>query len=102
MDFEIVSSKIIDNVGGAGNIVNVTHCMTRLRLSLRDTDLVNSEAIKAIDGVMGTVLQGNEFQVIIGADVDLLYKKTKELLAIQRTASGDAEQLTQKPAKRRN
>ena len=102
MDFEIVSSKIIDNVGGAGNIANVTHCMTRLRLSLRDTDLVNSEAVKAIDGVMGTVLQGNEFQVIIGADVDLLYKKTKELLAIQRAASGDAEQSTQKPAKRRN
>lgn len=102
MDFENVSSKIIDNVGGPSNIINVTHCMTRLRLSLRDTSLANDEAVKAIDGVMGTVLQGNEFQVIIGADVDLLHKKTQELLSIQRAASGADTTTEQKPAKRRN
>lgn len=90
MDFERTAQQIFDNVGGTGNVVNMTHCMTRLRLSLKDTSLIQDDAVKQIPGVMGAVLAGNEYQVIIGNDVDLLYKKAEELRAIRSEVEGDA------------
>ncbi len=36
MDYADVSKKIVAAVGGADNISSATHCMTRLRLVLKD------------------------------------------------------------------
>ena len=35
-DYKAMASGIIKQAGGADNIVSATHCMTRLRLVLRD------------------------------------------------------------------
>lgn len=36
MNYEELSKKILENVGGTKNISQVTHCMTRLRLNLKN------------------------------------------------------------------
>lgn len=43
--------------------------MTRLRFVLKDESKVDAAAVKAIDGVMGVVQQGGQFQIIIGNNV---------------------------------
>ena len=45
--------KIIENIGGKTNVTSVSHCATRLRLSLADTNKLNKEAVSKIDGVLG-------------------------------------------------
>ena len=37
MDYKAVSQQVVDNVGGLENIEGATHCVTRLRLVLKDT-----------------------------------------------------------------
>ncbi len=68
-DYTVISRKILEQNGGIYNIANVTNCMTRLRFVLKDETLADDEAVKAIDGVMGLVKQGGQYQIIIGNHV---------------------------------
>ena len=74
-DYAIVSKNIAEHIGGAENIASVTHCMTRLRFVLKDESLADDEAVKAIDGVMGLVKQGGQYQIIIGNHVEAAYRE---------------------------
>jgi len=73
-DVKDTGVKIVKALGGQGNIVHVTNCMTRLRFSLNDTAKVNADELKAIDGVRGIADNGSIYQVIIGTDVDEVYR----------------------------
>ncbi|MFB6843132.1 PTS transporter subunit EIIC [Streptomyces sp. NPDC056361] len=60
-----IAAAILPLVGGAGNISTVAHCMTRLRLGLRDRSLVQDEALKALPSVMG-VVEDDTYQIVLG------------------------------------
>ncbi|MFB6818990.1 PTS transporter subunit EIIC [Streptomyces sp. NPDC056347] len=59
------AAAILPLVGGAANVDSVTHCMTRLRLGLRDRSLVDDEALKAVPAVMGMV-EDDTYQIVLG------------------------------------
>lgn len=61
-----ISEAIIEKVGGKENIAVVAHCMTRLRLTLKNGSKVNKNSINSIDGVMGVVEQAGQLQIILG------------------------------------
>lgn len=79
-DFKKMAQKIINYVGGPGNITRVTHCATRLRLELKDFSLTEDEKIKDLEGVTSALRNGNQYQVIIGGDVADVYEATLSLL----------------------
>ncbi|AVK63022.1 permease [Lactobacillus sp. CBA3606] len=60
-----IGQEIYDNVGGPQNIAKLIHCMTRVRMTIRDESLVDMDGLKAIKGVMG-VVQEDTLQVIVG------------------------------------
>ncbi|MFE5710491.1 PTS transporter subunit EIIC [Streptomyces sp. NPDC056501] len=60
-----IAAAILPLVGGAENISSVAHCMTRLRLGLRDRSLVRDEALKALPSVMG-VVEDDTYQIVLG------------------------------------
>ncbi|MDO6451244.1 PTS transporter subunit EIIC [Oceanobacillus profundus] len=60
-----MATDILEHVGGKDNIQRVAHCMTRLRLSLKDDSKVNMTDLKRVDGVMG-VVEDETLQVVIG------------------------------------
>lgn len=59
-------ARILQHVGGAGNVAQAGNCMTRLRLTLRDESRADSAAIRQIDGVMGVIVSDEQFQVVLG------------------------------------
>ena len=67
------SKEILILVGGEKNVSNFTHCITRLRFNVKDKSIVKAEDINKIKGVMGSQWQGEQFQVIVGAESDKLY-----------------------------
>ena len=75
MDYKKATDEIIRGVGGAENISSATHCMTRLRLILKDEGKADDTAVKAIKGVKSVVRQGGQYQVIIGNEVSNLFKE---------------------------
>ena len=78
-DYAVITRAIVDNLGGVDNIESVTHCMTRLRFVLKDGSKADEAAVKAIDGVMGVVLQGGQFQIIIGNNVAKAYQEVLKM-----------------------
>lgn len=78
-DYAVISKAIVEHIGGVDNIESVTHCMTRLRFVLKDQSKADAAAVKAIDGVMGIVEQGGQFQVIIGNNVGKAYQEVMKL-----------------------
>ncbi|MCX5200441.1 PTS transporter subunit EIIC [Streptomyces sp. NBC_00237] len=59
------AAAILPLVGGADNVTSVVHCMTRLRLGLRDRALVQDDALKALPAVMG-VVEDDTYQIVLG------------------------------------
>lgn len=72
-NYDEISNSILTYVGNRENIVRAYHCMTRLRLEVKDKGLVNVEEIEKISGVAGSQWNGNQLQIIIGQEVDDLY-----------------------------
>lgn len=83
--FEKIAEEMLERIGGAANISNCTHCMTRLRFTLKDTSLVKAEEIEALQGVLGIKNAGGQFQVIIGKDVNDVYDCVCKIANIKTT-----------------
>ena len=60
-----LAERIYAGAGGMDNVDTVVHCMTRVRMSIRDESKVNEAQLKAIPGVLG-VVDDEQLQVIIG------------------------------------
>ena len=74
-DYKKLSDDIIAAVGGVSNILSASHCMTRLRLNLRDNSKLSVEEAKKIPGVINIIMQNGEQQFVIGQDVASLYEE---------------------------
>lgn len=85
--------QIVKLVGSAENVERAAHCMTRLRLNLRDNDKIEMEKIKALKGVMGAQVQNKQLQIIIGPQVSSLYPEVAALVGNDqgRAEGGDGE-----------
>ncbi|WP_020006595.1 PTS transporter subunit EIIC [Salinicoccus albus] len=73
-DNHILAEKIIHLIGGEENIDRVIHCVTRLRFYLKDNTQAQTDRIKELQGVMGVVEAGDQYQVVIGSQVEDVYK----------------------------
>ncbi|MBF9003534.1 PTS transporter subunit EIIC [Vibrio nitrifigilis] len=80
MNFINMSETILENLGGADNINNITHCATRLRISYKNKNLVNEDKIKNADSVVGFVSKQGGIQVIIGPKVGEAYNDLMEVI----------------------
>ena len=80
---EQIASEVLAAVGGKDNITGVTHCMTRLRFNLKDISIPEDQTVKAIKGVMGVARSGGQYQVIIGTNVDKVYRHLCETAGIK-------------------
>ncbi|HLR89247.1 MAG TPA: alpha-glucoside-specific PTS transporter subunit IIBC [Atopostipes sp.] len=67
-------------LGGKDNVENVTNCVTRLRVTVKDPELVAPEGIFKKHGAIGLVHNGTNVQVIDGTDVTFTREEFEELL----------------------
>ena len=79
LDYAETSKRLVEAVGGADNISTAAHCMTRLRLMLKDDSRANDELVRQIKGVKGVARQGGQYQIIIGNEVSNLFKEFRKL-----------------------
>ena len=73
MDYEKCAGRILENIGGKENVMNLHHCITRLRFELRDDTKMNREEIEKIQGVQGILTKGSQYQVVLGEKVANVY-----------------------------
>ncbi len=71
---------IIDGLGGRDNIVTVENCITRLRVTLKDPDLLQEKLINRTQN-RGIVKKQNDVQIIYGLQVADVRRAVEEQLA---------------------
>ncbi|RPF56785.1 PTS system trehalose-specific EIIBC component [Abyssicoccus albus] len=85
--------KIIEAIGGKDNVSAATHCVTRLRLALKDDSKVDKETLDQIDLVKGSFKNNNQFQIVIGqGTVDEAYKIFSNEVGIEHGSKEDVKQ----------
>ncbi|WP_430603876.1 PTS system IIBC component [Enterococcus sp. DIV0724b] len=82
-----LAREIYEEVGGQGNVEKLRHCMTRVRMDIRDYDKVKLEELKKIDGVMG-VVEDDTLQVVIGPGT--VNKVAQEMVDMAGVKLGEA------------
>ena len=73
IDYQDLSAKIMDNIGGVKNVKTVTHCVTRLRFYLHDRNIAEDSEIKKLPGVLGVVYGNGQYQIILGEHLFNVY-----------------------------
>lgn len=81
-----IAKEIYDGAGGMENVQSVVHCMTRVRMSVRDDSKVDQAKLKSIPGVLG-VVDDEQLQVIIGPGK--VNKVAKEMVDIAGVGLGE-------------
>lgn len=72
------AQKIVAALGGEANLETVDCCATRLRVTVKNADLVQDEDFKAT-GSKGVIHKGNGVQVIYGPQVTVIKNEIEEL-----------------------
>ena len=72
-EYDGLARTIVENVGGAGNVKSLAHCVTRLRFKLKDESKANKEVLEATDGVLKVMQANGQYQVVIGPNVDQVF-----------------------------
>lgn len=90
MKYKNTALAILEAVGGEKNVLRATHCVTRLRLELKDENIVSDDRVKSISGVLGIMKKNGQYQIILGNDVANYYK---EFTALGKFDSDSVQQV---------
>lgn len=74
------AEKVLEALGGKDNIVDITNCATRLRVSVKNESLVKSDSVFRSFGAHGLVKNGKAIQVVIGLSVPKFRAEVESLL----------------------
>ncbi|MEO3798795.1 glucose PTS transporter subunit EIIB [Nonomuraea sp. B1E8] len=72
-------NAIIAALGGAGNIIEIEPCITRLRTEVRDASMVDQAALRAA-GAHGVMAAGNVVQVVVGPEADTIASDIEDVI----------------------
>ncbi|NBE94272.1 PTS sugar transporter [Nonomuraea sp. KC401] len=72
-------NALIAALGGAGNILEIEPCITRLRTEVRDASMVDQAALKAA-GAHGVMAAGNVVQVVVGPEADTIASDIEDII----------------------
>ncbi|WP_312095372.1 N-acetylglucosamine-specific PTS transporter subunit IIBC [Niallia sp.] len=77
--FAVMASEIYAGLGGDSNVTSVDNCVTRLRIEVKDMDVVDQQKIKAT-GVPGINIIGKtSIQVIVGTQVQFVADEIEKI-----------------------
>ena len=67
--YSTLGREIYANIGGPNNVESMYHCMTRLRIKIRDNSKVDIAGLKNIDGVLG-IVDADTLEIVLGSGVN--------------------------------
>ncbi|WP_312498459.1 beta-glucoside-specific PTS transporter subunit IIABC [Enterococcus sp.] len=92
MNDKLLAEKILELSGGNFNINGVTHCMTRLRLSVKDNGIVQVSELEKLPNVLGVNKVGsNQLQIILGGKVKSVHEAFVPLVEAQVGSKNGSE-----------
>ena len=94
MDYQKAAQQVLENVGGASNIVSAAHCATRLRLVIADNSLVNKKELENAEGAKGVFEAQGQLQIIFGTGVvNKVYEEFTKQAGISEASKEEVKQV---------
>ena len=78
-----MAAAFLEDLGGRNNIVDVTNCATRLRVTVKDDKKIADVGTFVEHGAHGLVHNGRAIQVIVGLSVPQVRDRFENLLNAQ-------------------
>lgn len=101
MDNKTLAQEILKHVGGVDNIRTAQHCATRLRIIIKNQDLVHEELIEKLEKVRGSFYNSGQYQIILGTGlVDKVYEEFISLIGQVTSIKIDDEEFEKMTFKR--
>lgn len=91
MEYEKMCREILEDVGGKENISDVYHCITRLRVVVKDLKKVDFEKLKKVEGLLTVKTVDNQVQCVVGPGVDQVYQEFCEIGGFEQKAEVAAD-----------
>lgn len=85
-----LSALILQGLGGNDNLTDLDCCITRLRLTVKDSSKVNEGMLKA-SGAAGVIIKGNGVQVVYGPKVTVIKSNLEKFIASGKSATVKVE-----------
>ncbi|MBO8433940.1 MAG: PTS transporter subunit EIIC, partial [Tyzzerella sp.] len=63
---KVSAKQVLEGLGGKDNIETVSHCATRLRLTVKDESIIDKKAVEDAEGASGYFVKSGQHQVIFG------------------------------------
>lgn len=84
------AKEIVRLIGGDNNVINVTHCATRLRFILKDSRQADKDTLKRVKGVITVIESSGQLQVVIGNHVNDAYREVLKLVNMDENVAVSA------------
>jgi len=75
-----LAADILQALGGKNNLTHLDACITRLRVSVKNTSEVNKDRLKTL-GASGVMIIGDNLQIIFGPKSDILKTQMQDIIA---------------------
>lgn len=95
--FKELAERLPELIGGEENVTFLSHCITRLRFTVKDKSLVQTEEIEKLSGVVKAQWSGEQYQIVIGAGVEDAF----ELVSARMNVAVDSKVVETKEEKRK-
>lgn len=79
----VLAERVIQLLGGVGNIAGATNCATRLRVEVVDPSIVADNATFVAAGAKGLIVTGKTAQVIIGISVPRVKEHFDQIMGLE-------------------
>ncbi len=92
--YNLIAKEIFQSLGGKENIKGVAHCATRLRIVLKDQNVINITSLDNISAIKGTFSNGGQYQIILGTGiVNEVYSELLKLTDISDMSTDNIKDL---------
>ena len=79
----LLAKRVVELLGGVGNIVGATNCATRLRVEVVDPSIVADNASFVEAGAKGLIVTGKIAQVVIGVSVPRVKEHFDRIMGLE-------------------
>lgn len=90
----LLAKRVVELLGGVGNIAGATNCATRLRVEVTDPSIVADNASFVEAGAKGLIVTGKIAQVVIGVSVPRVKEHFDRIMGLEPGFIPDASRPT--------
>ncbi|HGM5579613.1 TPA: PTS system trehalose-specific EIIBC component [Pseudomonas putida] len=91
-DYPQIARDLLESLGGRDNLEQAAHCVTRLRLAVKEPAKVDRTALARIDLVKGSFFTGGLFQIVIGpGEVERVYAALRQETGMAASTIADVK-----------